>query len=442
MIMSTLKAKFIFTSLVAAITLSLVMTSCEQEELIPMEDLNMTEKTSATETLEATPSEEQLYIVTFNTSSSDKTAELAKLEGKSREDAQKITEKMTEDFRKEIKAITKQLDVAEERINDYYTFIDAAAITLTAKQAEALKTNPLISNVEADEYIEVTFPEAEELTDEAPAENTDTKSDYYGWFNSNHGGYKLGGASKSTWIWIVDTGIDLNHPDLNVQTSSPYAKTYVGTTAEDCNGHGTHVAGIAAARKNGIGIVGMSEGARVVPVRIMGCTGGFSKSTLISALGHVATYSISGDVVNMSIGGSGSVGTSLANALNVLNNKGVYCAIAAGNDTALASGYWPAAHNNSRVKTVASMDYNSVFSSFSNYNLTNTTPVDYIATGRSVYSTYRYGGYRTLSGTSMATPVVAGIMHARGGLPATSGSVTRPSSFFLFPNTTYPKVRL
>lgn len=440
MIMSTLKANFIFLSLTAIIALSLVLTSCEQEELLPI-DPSITEKTPTTEALEATPNDDQLYIVTFNTGKSDKTAELTELKGKSREDAQKITEKMNQDFRTEIKAITKQLDLAEERISSYYTFIDAVAITLTPKQAEALKTTPLVSTVEADRYVDVTFPEVEELTGEAPTQ-TDTKSDYIGWFNSNHGGYKLGGASKATWIWIVDTGIDLDHPDLNVQTSTTYAKSFVGGTANDCNGHGTHVAGIAAARKNNTGIVGMSEGARVVPVRIMSCTGGFPMSRLVDALNHVITYSISGDVVNMSIGGSGGLSSALTTALNTLNNKGVYCAIAAGNDNALASGYWPASYNNTKIKTVASMDYNSVFSSFSNYNLVNTTPVDYIATGRSVYSTYRYGGYATLSGTSMATPVVAGIMHARGTLPRTSGSVTRPSSFFLFPNTTYPKARL
>jgi len=134
----------------------------------------------------------------------------------------------------------------------------------------------------------------------------------------------------------------------------------------------------------------------------------------------------------MSIGGYGGVSTSVRNALNTLSNKGVYGAIAAGNSAANANYFTPAAYNSWSIKTIASMDYNGYFSSFSNYGI---GPVDYIATGRNVYSTYRYGGYATLSGTSMAAPVVAGIMHARGGLPATSGSAYSRGQY-------YPKVRL
>jgi len=431
MIMSILKANFIFISLTAIIALSLVLTSCEQEALLPI-DPSISEKTPATETLELAPNDEQLYIVTFNTGKEANSKVFAGLKGKSREQALKVTEKVSEDFRKEVKAMTKQLGITEERINSYYTFVDAAAITLTTKQAKALKNNDLVSHIEADQYVEVDFPQPEELTGEAPTQ-TDTKSDYYGWFNANHGGYSLGGASKGTWIWIVDTGIDLDHPDLNVQTAAPYARSFVGGTADDCNGHGTHVAGIAAARKNNSGMVGMSEGARVVPVRIMGCTGGFPQSRLIDAINHIMTYSIPGDVVNLSVGGRGTFLFSLKVALNSLTyQKDVYTAISAGNDALHASGQWPASYNTTKLKTVASMDYNSVFSSFSNYGI---APVDYIATGRSVYSTYRYGGYATLSGTSMAAPVVAGIMHARGALPATSGSVFSRGQY-------YPKVRL
>lgn len=430
MIMIDLRSRFILLSLTAITALSLVLTSCEQEALLPTEP-TVTEKASASETLEATPNDEQLYIVTFNTKNSDKSAIFAQLEGKSREDTRKAAEKISENLRSDIKEITKQLNVPEERISDYYTFIDAAAITLSAKEAKALKSNPLVSSIEADQYIDVTFPEVEELHEEAPTQ-TDTKSDFYGWFNSNHGGYNTNGASKDTWIWIVDTGIDLDHPELNVVTNTTYARSFVGGSADDCNGHGTHVAGIAAARKNNFGMVGMSAGAPVVPVRIMGCSGGYPSSRLISALNHILTYSIGSDVINMSIGGSGSVSNSLYNALNALTNKGVYGAIAAGNNTANAYYYTPAAYNSWSIKTVASMDYNGYFSSFSNYGI---APVDYIATGRNVYSTYRYGGYATLSGTSMATPVVAGIMHARGGLPATSGTVYGYGQY-------YPKVRL
>ena len=96
-------------------------------------------------------------------------------------------------------------------------------------------------------------------------------------------------------------------------------------------------------------------------------------------------------------------------------------AIAAGNSSGNAASYQPACINGTNIFTVASMTCNGGFSSFSNFNV---NPVDVIATGSSVLSTYLNGGYATLSGTSMASPHVAGIMHARGSAPRTSGSVS------------------
>ncbi len=104
------------------------------------------------------------------------------------------------------------------------------------------------------------------------------------------------------WIWIVDTGIDLTHPDLNVETNTAYAKSFVGGSANDCNGHGTHCAGIAAAKNNTIGVIGVSAGARVVPVRVLNCQGSGSSSGILSGLNHVAANDEPGDAVNMSLG--------------------------------------------------------------------------------------------------------------------------------------------
>ena len=355
----------------------------------------------------------------------------------SRADITKATNRMSDNFRKEAQALTRTLNVSAEKISHYYASFEGVSIKLTAAQAQAFQNSPLIESIELDQEIEVELPEPQKGTPTSPVNNS--QSDYYGWFNYNHGGYLLGGANKATWIWILDTGIDMDHPDLNVQTSSPFARSFVGGTPDDCHGHGTHVAGIAAARKNNTGMVGMSEGATVVPVKILNCSGGVSgggystfTSILIAGLDHVYANRLTGDVVNMSVRQYGAMSSSLTAALNRLNNAGVYLVMAAGNEARHASGCYPALYNNTRAKTIASMDYNSVFSSFSNYGI---APVDYIATGRNVYSTYKNGTYATLTGTSMAAPVVAGIIHARGNLPATSGSVYSRGQY-------YPKVRL
>lgn len=81
------------------------------------------------------------------------------------------------------------------------------------------------------------------------------------------------GSQKYTWIWILDTGIDTTHPDLNVQINTPYMKSFTGEPVNDLNGHGTHVAGIAAAKNNDIGVIGVSAGAKVVPVKVLSNAG-------------------------------------------------------------------------------------------------------------------------------------------------------------------------
>ena len=242
---------------------------------------------------------------------------------------------------------------------------------------------------------------------------------------TNAGG--AGTIATGRWIWIVDTGIDLDHPDLAVLGTAPYAINVVdGGTPDDCNGHGTHVAGTAAAVNNDIGVVGVSAGATVVPVRVFGCSGGSFTSTIVAGLDHIGLYDIPGDVVNMSLSGyygtSGcSTGSGYLTSINNLNNSGVFLAIAAGNNASNAAWYQPACVNGNNVFTVASMNCSYAFSGwFSNFGI---PPVDWIATGENVYSTYPGGGYATLTGTSMAAPHVAGAVHFRNAAPAFGGSV-------------------
>jgi subtilisin family serine protease len=309
-------------------------------------------------------------------------------------------------------------EINTQNVIAYYTAVMSGfAIKLTDAEYTKLSESNKVASLEHDR--EETLPDFKvESVDNSGARAQTTPC----------GITRAGGAANAgtaRWIWIVDTGIDLDHPDLNVVTSTNYSVSFVGGTADDCNGHGTHVAGTAAARNNSIGVIGVAANAPVVAVRVFGCTGGSSTSTIISGLNHVATYDLAGDVVNMSLGGyygnNCSSNSSYKTILNSLSSARTRIAVAAGNNSANANYYQPACLNATNLVTVASMTCSRGWSSFSNYGR---GPCDFIATGSSVYSTYKNGGYATLSGTSMATPHVAGIMQIRNALPSSSGSVS------------------
>ncbi len=294
------------------------------------------------------------------------------------------------------------------------------AAEMTAAEAQKVAQDPTVAFVEPDREItldyqlEEVYTKDELLTEQSNARQTTTCA------TSNAGGAG-DGSNREAFIWIVDTGIDLDHPDLNVNTE--FGRAFVDGSPDDAQGHGTHVAGIAGAIANDVGILGVSAGAPVVPVDVFGNGGSTFTSTIISGMDYVAANDLAGDVVNMSLGPRNRTGCDTNSAyrlaLERLNNQSLV-ALAAGNSNDDAAFYDPACQNLSNVYTVASMTCNGNFSSFSNFG----EPVDWIATGSSVTSTYPGGGYATLSGTSMASPVVAGILHQRGRAPQSCGSVT------------------
>ncbi|MBE9461655.1 S8 family serine peptidase [Dyadobacter subterraneus] len=202
--------------------------------------------------------------------------------------------------------------------------------------------------------------------------------------------------------WIIDTGIDFTHPDLNVNTTQ--AAFFVGSSANDENGHGSHVAGIIGAKDNGFGVVGVAAGAEVVPVRVFAATGNSAFSIIIAGVNYVAGLAGTNDVVNMSLGGEPS------NALDAaVRNLATKCkvVISAGNDAVNAEFRSPARVNAPNVYTISAMDINGALAGFSNFG---NAPVDYSAPGVSIASCYKDGQYTYLDGTSMAAPHVTGIL--------------------------------
>ncbi len=322
-------------------------------------------------------------------------------------------------FKLKMATILEECTILESQVNSYYTEIfSGVSLTIEKTQLTRLLNHPSILQIENDAEVHLPDFKIESGPSGLRAQTTPC-----GITNAN--GPRDGSAS-SKWIWIVDTGIDLDHPDLNVETNPTYAKSFVRkeTNPDDCHGHGTHCAGIAAAKDNSIGVVGVSAGARVVPVRVLTCQGSGQTSWILNGLNHVATYDEAGDVINMSLGGywgsNCSSQSSYVTALTNLSNSGVRIAIAAGNSSDNASYYTPACINAANIHTVASMTCAKAWSSFSNFGA---PPIDWIATGSSVYSTYKNGGYATLSGTSMASPHTAGIMHNLQSSPIQNGTV-------------------
>lgn len=207
--------------------------------------------------------------------------------------------------------------------------------------------------------------------------------------------------------WIVDTGIDFNHPELNVDKAS--SKTFVPRTssAADENGHGSHVSGIIAARDNTVGVVGVAPGAELISMRVLDRNGAGQFSYSIQAFDYIATNGVAGDVVNYSVGPTSRYTSQiLDDAVASVGAKGISVCLAAGNASDDCVYFSPARLNAPNVYTISAFDVNNVFAAFSNYG----TPVDYSEPGVNIYSCYKGGGYATMSGTSMASPHAAGIL--------------------------------
>jgi len=230
-----------------------------------------------------------------------------------------------------------------------------------------------------------------------------------------------GGATYtgSNVAWVIDSGIDLDHPDLNVDASRGYnafTSGRDGKSLDDGNGHGTHVAGTIAAVDNNQGVIGVAAGATVIPVKVLDSRGSGSYSGVIAGVDHVGANGSNGDVANMSLGGPTS--QALDDAVLAASSNGIKFVLAAGNESTDANNSSPARVNGSNIYTISAMDSNDNWASFSNYG---NPPVDYAAPGVGINSTWKNGSYNTISGTSMASPHAAGVLLL--GNAGTDGSV-------------------
>ena len=297
----------------------------------------------------------------------------------------------------------------------YRSSVHGFSAHMSQAQAARVAQLPGVQFVQADERVEATAQTVPTGINRANADASPTAA--------------IDGTDQrvDVDVAVIDTGADLDHPDLNVYQQGATNCSLLGISPEDQNGHGTHVSGTIGALDNGTGVVGMAPGARIWPVKVLNAAGVGSSSDVICGIDYVTAHADQIEVANMSLGGDGSDdhncgrtdGDAEHAAICDSVAAGVTYAVAAGNDSADAASSVPAAYD--EVITVSALsdfnglpgggapstcrsDVDDTFADYSNYG----SDVDIIAPGTCIMSTWMNGGYNTISGTSMATPHVTG----------------------------------
>ncbi len=289
--------------------------------------------------------------------------------------------------------------------NVYSYAIRGFSARLTRQQAQDLKNSSIVDYIELDGEMKAIAQTVPWGIDKIDADVSSTLA--------GNGS----GTVANVNVYVIDTGVSVAHPDLYVVNHVNFA----GGPNDDCNGHGSHVAGTIAARDNDSYVVGVAPGAPITGVKVLGCSGSGSTSGVIKGIDWVTANAKFPAIANMSLGGAAS--TALDTAVRNSAAAGVFYAVAAGNEGADACNSSPAragAGSNNGIMTVAAVDSSDREPSWSNYGLC----VDIWAPGVSILSTYKGTGTKTLSGTSMASPHVGG----GGALYLSSHPGASPSS--------------
>lgn len=273
--------------------------------------------------------------------------------------------------------------------------INASAVLLPPQAEMALRLNSQIKRIDPDVEVQA-LPHRDPSPTPAPVQTlpwgVDRIEADQAWATSS------GTAVK---VAILDTGIDLDHPDLAVNVKGVYNAIRPRRSADDDNGHGSHVAGTVAAVHNSTGVVGVSHTAHLYAVKVLDRYGRGFISDVIEGLDWAVANNM--QVVNMSLG-TGSDILSFHDAVDRVNQAGIVQVAAAGNDGGAVD--FPAAYP--PVIAVAAVEQNADGTLAAASFTSRGAEVDLSAPGHSIYSTYKNGGYSTASGTSMASPHVTG----------------------------------
>ncbi|MBI3092592.1 MAG: S8 family serine peptidase [Candidatus Tectomicrobia bacterium] len=283
------------------------------------------------------------------------------------------------------------------RVRYAYHLVPAIAATVPEAALRGLLANPRVVAIEEDGEVRAI----DHATTAGDAELDNTWGVKHIGAGTVHAG---GNKGLGVRVAVIDSGIDCTHPDLNANCAGGYDFVNNDADPSDDNGHGTHVAGTVAAEDDGAGVVGVAPAASLYALKVLSSSGSGSWSDVIAALQWAVDNGI--QVTNNSYGASTDPGTTVRAAFDNSAAAGVLHVAAAGNNgnrrgTGNNVG-WPARY--ASVIAVAATDANDARASFSSTGET----VELAAPGVAINSTLLGGGYGTASGTSMASPHVAG----------------------------------
>jgi subtilisin family serine protease len=269
----------------------------------------------------------------------------------------------------------------------YSSVLNGFAADLNAGQLRALRANPHVAYVEEDGVATIQATQTNATWGIDRTDQRDLPLD---------GRYTYNSTAANVHAYIIDTGIREDHVEFGNRARMVFNSA--GGKNTDCNGHGTHVAGTVGGTTYGI-----AKEVRLYGVKVLACSGSGTWSGVIAGMDWVAENHVKPAVANLSLGGSRN--QSVNDAATRLANAGVYVAVAAGNDNVDACNYSPAGA--SGVMTVAASTSTDAKAGYSNWG----NCVDLYAPGSSITSAWHNNrtAIKTISGTSMAAPHVAGV---------------------------------